>query len=313
MKKAGWLLIGCVITCPVTIWIVRQLDASKARPPEFQPVTVVPAVDPVVEPERPWIEPVGQPPGGGWLIDAQYKYRGRNLDCWVEFEAGGVRRVISPRSQHLAYWYVDKKGGVPASEREPSEGWIRTTVAKPMENRQCVINVKIANFEYLEAIPFERRWCPTSEYHYRNAKTSPQPGATVLLCEYITEKRVNPFADDIYPLVRAHYKLCGQFGSGVDRKSPTSQLRVPAALTAAWMIGAGSECQFAPVSVAVPYCEWVESYASYARLRVYARFLSDAEVEKVRAMAAASKDRIDEDAKRTVQQLIESFRSPPEE
>jgi hypothetical protein len=204
---------------------------------------------------------------------------------------------------------------------EPVSGEIDVALALPVASPHCVFGVELRTFgsgiSWYKPAAFSRAWTRSQTTHgVGPGRTPVVPGRTELVFRHTTEERLSHFEDG-HPLVREHFDHAARVsgpGHYHDRSTLFGSrdllekcLHTPAAWTAARMVGAAVGP--VPLLAAAPQADFLEAYFSYARVSVYLRFLSDAEVKKVRDEAARLA--ADPDARRKLAALIESFRTEP--
>lgn len=322
-RRVKWTLAACAATCGLTVLATLALSGGLDGRNDGTPAPSTPEPGPVVsdtpatnELPEPWIEEVHAQTLGGWLIDARYRYGGRYPDCWVVCEAGGFRKVVAPLAEQLAKRFWEARA---EPEGESPSGRIDAVLALPVANQHCVFDVSVThghfNQRFFQPLPFPRRWCEGGQtLGTAFGRKSYGRGWTYRIYHHTTERQVSALESGGQWLAVLHADheaevLGGGSWWNTARSvvESRSNLRAPAAWTAARILGASLDGRSVLAAV-VPYAEFVETYFSYARLEVYARFLSDAEVEQLRATAAAAKAAKAKNGEEQLLRLIESFR-----
>jgi hypothetical protein len=315
-------LAALVITTVVTVAVIERQEASKAEsePPQVLPPAPAdppPAAAPP-SPDLPWFEQVSFPPSGKRVVAAQFRYRGRYLDCWAVCEAGAYREVVPLTMTELAsdLWRGHRSA-------DPVEGRITVALALPADAaiRHCVFDLNLTagggGVGWARAVPCSPWWGRRSGTGDLGPdRKMPDPGQTVLLFEHLAENPVPVFESYLLNLHLEHDTAALEArGLGwraarlADAVFRRRELATPAAWTAAWMVGLAGD-GWTGLAAAFPYVGFIEDYYALVRLRVYARFLTDEEVKQVRAKADEPRKE-DREWRNDLVPLIESFRRPP--
>jgi hypothetical protein len=326
MSRTRWLFVGCLtlfaVAIAASLAVIYRTDAPGAgsptpSPPPPQP-TPGPDATPGPDPDAPWVEQVSFPPAQR-LVAAQFRYRGRYLDCWAVCEAGAYREVVPLHQTELESQLLreGRSGG-------PPEGLITVGLALPADAaiRHCVFTLNLtaggSGFGWFRVVPCPPWWGRQGGTgNLGPDRVTPAPGRTVRLFEHLAE---NP-PDFHNPLVRMHHdhlaalKARGQWGTTSEQWDATRDregVGTPAAWTAAWMLALAADGRTGGLAAVIPYRHFLETYYAFVRVRVYARFRTDDEVRRVRERAAELRKEKRGSWGSDLVPLVESFRRPPE-
>jgi hypothetical protein len=322
MSRTRWLFVGCLtlfaVAIAASLAVIDRTDAPGAGsptppPPPPQPTPPGPDATPGPDPDAPWVEQVSFPPVQR-LVAAQFRYRGRYLDCWAVCEAGAYREVVPLHRTELESQLLrdGRSGG-------PPEGEITVGLALPADaaTRHCVFTLNLTGSGWSRAVPCKPWWGRLSgTHHLGRDRVTPAPGQTVRLFEHLVE---NPPPKSSW-LVKMHCEHdAAVFKThwvdewlSLSWERERRNLATPAAWTAAWMLALSGAGPFGRLAATVPYDEFIDDYFAFVRVRVYARFLTDDEVKQVRERAAELRKEKRGSWGIDLGPLVESFRHPPE-